>query len=303
MTVAYDSEIEATIDAAIASAEAGSLDIAVKQFSLARTQALHLADPEELAKKIASDHAAYVRERNQFRALFPAKPAGTRNVLIMSDSLGLPRPDDIEGEAQTYTNLINERYPDLNVTSLCQRFATTQNVRDELTADPDLGRDSHFVLHVGLNDCANRMFLENERIALSFLKPMTRDKLIDFTRKYRRDIIQRLPPHHYVNPTEFRQNLDAIIDLLRARNADKIVLTTIILPPAKSWPGTPGINRNFAAYNLEILNAVHDRDALLLDLDRHVWQAQKQGVLDPDGMHLADKGHQLFCNKCDPYLR
>lgn len=303
MTAPYDAEIAASIDAAVAHAEARSLDMAVHQFAYARAQALYYADPAALARKITDEHAIYAREREHYRAMFPPKPGGTHDVLIMADSLGLTRPDDKDGAQRTYSGLIHDRYPDLSVTSICQRFFTTRDVLDLLIANPDLGWNSHFVLHVGLNDCANRMFLENERLALSFLTAATRNKMIEFTRKYRREIILRLPSHHYVSLIQFRQNLLAIIDLLRTRKADKIVLTTIILPPSKSWPGTPGINRNFAAYNLEILNAVHDKDALLLDMDRHVWQAQNRGVLVSDGMHLSDAGHQLFCDKCDPYLR
>ena len=303
MSAAYDADILGLIDAAYASVEAGAIEIGLQQFVLARTQALHLADPVALAQKLASDTAAYVRHRDVFRAAFPPKPDATRKVLIMADSLGLPRPDEPDRIDATYTGHIDARYPDLSVTSMCQRFATTQTVLETLRADPALGQDSDFVLHVGLNDCANRMFLEDERIALSFLSKTTRDKMIEFTRKYRREIILRLPPHHYVPPVAFRQNLISIVELLKTRNVGKVILTTIILPPAKSWPGTPGMSRNFAAYNLEIMDAVHHYDACLLDMDRHVWQAQNRGVLLPDGMHLADGGHQLFCDKADPFLR
>lgn len=303
MTAKYDAEIATEIDTAFSHAEAGAIDVAVHQFAFARTKALHYADPVGLANKIAEENAAYARERERHRASFAPKPKATRKVLIMADSLGLPRPDGEAAPVRTYSSLIYDRYPELDVDSFCQRFFTTQNVRAALDEDPDLGRASDFVLHVGLNDCANRMFLENERIALSFLSPDTRNKLIAFTRKYRRDIILRLTPHHYVTPTQFRENLAAIVDVLRARNAGRIVLTSIILPPSKSWPGTPGINRNFANYNLEIMNTVHNKDAFLMDMDRHVWRAQNRGVLVSDGMHLSEAGHQLFCDKCDPFLR
>ncbi|WP_107498425.1 SGNH/GDSL hydrolase family protein [Thalassobius sp. I31.1] len=303
MNVAYEPEITEKIDAAHAHAQEGAMEIAVQEFSLTRSSVLHLADAAALADRIASEKAAYARERERFRAGIAPKTDGTRKVLIMADSLGLPRPDDPDGTVLTYSKLIDQTYSDLSVDSFCQRFFTTKDVRDALAADPDLGRDSHFILHVGLNDCANRMFLEPERIALGLLTPATRNKIIDFSRKYRRQIILDLPPHHYVPLAQFRENLDVIVHLLRARNVGKIILSSIILPPARSWPGTPGINRNFALYNMEIMHAVHDHGALLLDMDRHIWQAQNRGVLNADGMHLAEGGHDLFCKKCDPYLR
>jgi lysophospholipase L1-like esterase len=307
MSTPYDADIKAIIEDAFSNAEANKLDLAVQQFAFARAQALHLAHPAKLTAKIAAEHAAYTREREHYRGYFPMKENTDSHVLIMGDSLGLPRPDDKVGEKdgveRTYSGLIYDKYPDLSVTSICQRFFTTQNVRTMLEDDTELGRDAHFLLHVGLNDCAKRMFLENERISLSFLTVETRNRLIAFTRKYRRDIILRLPPSHYVSPEEFRDNLTVIISLLKARNVQKIILTTIILPPARSWPGTPNINHNFAKYNLEIMEVAERHGALLLDMDRHVWQAQNRGVLLADGMHLSDAGHKLFCVKADPYLR
>lgn len=296
-----------TIEAAFESAQANEPQIAVQQFALSRTQALNLVGTDELEAAISREHATYARERTMYRDFHPPKAGASRHVLVMGDSLGLPRPNDNEGAKKgadrTYTGRIYEKYPDRSVTSMCQRFFTTTEVRNLLFENVDLGRDSDFLLHVGLNDCANRMFLENERIALSFLDPDTRNRLIDFSRKYRRDIIIRLPPHHYVPPAQFRDNLSAIVSMLQARNAKRIILTTIILPPAKSWPGTPSMNRNFAAYNLDIMNTVYDYGIDLMDFDRHIWQAQNRKVLLPDGMHLTDAGHQLFADKCDPFLR
>ncbi|MCK0122130.1 SGNH/GDSL hydrolase family protein [Loktanella sp. F6476L] len=299
--------VRATIETAFESAQAHEPQIAVQQFALARTQVLSLVDADKLDAAISREHATYARERTMYQNFYPPKAGSSRHVLIMGDSLGLPRPNDNKGEKKgaerTYTGLIYEKYSDRSVTSMCQRFFTTTEVRSLLFENADLGRDSDFLLHVGLNDCANRMFLENERIALSFLDPDTRNRLIEFSRKYRRDIIMRLPPHHYVPPTRFRDNLSAIVSMLRTRNARRIILATIILPPAKSWPGTPSMNRNFAAYNLDIMNTVYDHEIDLLDFDRHIWQAQNRQVLLPDGMHLSDAGHQLFTDKCDPFLR
>lgn len=307
MTAVYDQEVRDAIDLAFERAEAGQREIAVLQFALARTLSFRLADPSALKTVQDKDRSAYVKEREVYRKLIPEKPDASRKLLLIADSLGLPRPNDkegpLKGAERTYTGLIDAKFEELRVTSICQRFLSTTEVVDLLQEDEDLGRGSDVLIHVGLNDCANRMFLEAERLSLALLSVDTRKRVIEFSRLYRRDILQNLPPHHYTTIENFRKNLDMCVSLLKERDAGRITLTTIILPPARSWPGTPGMNRNFATYNLAIMDATHRHQVGLFDLDRHIWQAQGRKVLLDDGMHLSDTGHQLFVTKCDPFIR
>lgn len=281
-------------------AEAGKISLAVQGFALAREMAVALIAPEKLRQTILAERAGFVRERDLFRTMIEERGNESGKVLILGDSLGLPRPPNKTGPdlgaAKTYPWLLGDRLAGHRVTSLCQRFFTTQDAYDVLRAEPELGAGAKVVLHLGLNDCANRMFQENERLALSLYPEDIRTPIVNFAQKYRREILRLLPSRHYVTRDMFRTNLDAIAELLRQRNAQKIVLATIILPPAKFWPATPGVNANFGAYNQEIMNAALRHNALLLDIDRHVWQAINQNALLADGMHLSDFGHTIFAD-------
>ena len=132
---------------------------------------------------------------------------------------------------------------------------------------------------------------------MNLLPEDLRKRIVGFAQKYRNQIVTSLPANHYVAPDAFRTNLDRIIATLKDRNARRIALTTIILPPSKFWHGTPNINFNFGSYNLDIMTAAYRHKVLLLDLDRYVWQDMPSGPLIEDGMHLSEGGHKLMAEK------
>ncbi len=305
------SEYIATIRDEIARAHelatAGNHASAVQSFALARAMVVDLADAKAVKKTVAADFAGFAREREMYRVMLAARESAGDPVLIFSDSLALPRtPEKVgphQGCEQTYPWLLGDALGNRPVISMCQRFFTTDDIAALLVADPTLGAGADVVIHVGLNDCSNRMFLAVERLAMTLLPGDVRTSIVGFAQKYRRRIINMLPSRHYVPPDAFRANLDHILLLLRARKARKVVLATIILPPAKFWAGTPGINANFAGYNMQIMQAVVRHSALLLDIDRHVWQDLPAGPLLEDGMHLSADGHRLFMAKTAELLK
>ena len=283
-----ENQVAGTIAYAFAIAQAGKAELAVNAFSLARQIAVSQANPAKLAARVAADVARYRKERDEFRARFKSAQSNSgEQILIVSDSLGLPRLDQpSDGTGRTYSGLLAGADHARKVTPICQRFFTTDNVLAELQQEETLGRESDVVIHVGLNDCANRMFLTEDRLALGLLSPETN----------KRDILRYLPSRHYVPLEKFRSNLDAITTILKSRGARNIIFATTILPPSKFWAATPGINRGFALYNVEIMDAAHRHDVTLLDVDRIMWENQHRQPLLPDGMHLSDLGHKLFAD-------
>jgi lysophospholipase L1-like esterase len=303
--VCMASEYIATIRDEIARAHdlagAGNFASAVQSFALARAMVVDLADAKAVQKTVAADFAGFAREREMFRNMLAGRQAAGDPVVIFSDSLALPRtPDKVgpyQGCEQTYPWLLGDALGNRPIVSMCQRFFTTDDIVTLLEANPAMGAGADVVIHVGLNDCSNRMFLAVERLAMNLLPEDVRTAIVGFAQKYRRRIINMLPSRHYVPPDAFRANLDHILLTLRARKVRRVVLATIVLPPAKFWAGTPGINANFAAYNMQIMQAVARHGAVLLDIDRYVWQDLPAGPLLDDGMHLSADGHRLFAAK------
>ena len=300
-------ELGAEIARAHDYAAAGHRVEAVHSFALARVISEKFADPQALANAITRETNSYAKERDTYRTMIAKRRASKDGLAILSDSLAMPRPDDKTGNdlgaARTYPWLLVDALPAKSVTSIAQRFFTTHDVVNQLAADPKLGANSDIIIHVGLNDCAKRMFTVAQRLSLSLLPEALNKSMVLFAQKYRIDILLHLPAQHYSTIWEFRTNLDHALMLLRERKARKIILATIILPPAKHWPGTPGVNLNFATYNLEIMAAAQRHGALLLDIDRYIWATFHESGLGPDGMHLADKGHRMFTEHATRLLK
>lgn len=299
------------ISAAISEAESlatGRADAGAAQaFALARELVVSLADPAALDRHVANHDAPLVREREQYRTLIAQQRSGERTLLILGDSLGLPRPDDKQGAAagaeRTYPMLFLELLPGHTVDSYCQRYWSTDDIVALLAADREVGAHADVVVHIGLNDCANRMFLERERLALDLVDADVKERIVGFAQKHRRLILAHLPSRHYVDIDRFRANLDTICATLRGRGARRVLLTTVVLPPVRFWPATPGVQANFALYNLTMMQAAQRNGAVLFDLDRLVWAHQHEDVLLADGMHLSHAGHRLFADQASALIR
>jgi lysophospholipase L1-like esterase len=283
------------------------IEVAVQSFAKARKMAHDLCNPVALKRAIAAEAGKNIAERLSYLEIIRRGERSGRAITVFADSLGLPRPEEKSGPhqgAETCSSwLLGEAFPDRPIISHSQRFFTTDHVLAMLFEDPDLGRGSDVVLHLGLNDCANRMFLEAERISLSLLPEPLRTSIVLFSQRYRAAILKYLPPRHYVPLEKFRSNLLTIAELLKKRHVGKIVLSTIILPPPRSWAGNPDMNRNFSAYNYQIMDVAQIHGLKLLDIDRFIWWESARQPLLPDGMHLSAAGHQLFSEKCAELLR
>lgn len=200
------------------------------------------------------------------------------------------------GLENTYPWLLLDEIDESSLELAAQRFFTTEGVLALLMSNPELGANSDVVIHVGLNDCAKRIFLTNERLSLRLWPQHVSDQILLFAREQRQLLLRELPSRHYVGPDDFLGNFEAIFRLLRHRSAKKIIVTTIILPPPKFWPATPGINANFSNYNSLLMGSSTRNGATLFDLDREIW-ATDFSNLAIDGMHLTHAGHALVANE------
>jgi lysophospholipase L1-like esterase len=290
--------LSAEIERAHDWASKGKTLLAVQSFALVRVMCVEFADPQALAAAVAREKTTFSKERETYRDMIEKRRVSNDKLVVFADSLGLARPNNKTGAdmgaSRCYPWLLVDAMPGKSVTSLCQRYYTTRDVLEQIVTDQKLGADADIVIHVGLNDCANRMFTEEQRLSIALLPDELGKNIVQFAQQRRRDILRNLPAQRYIQIEQFRSNLDSILTLLRSRNARKIILATIVLPPSKFWGATPGVNQNFAAYNLEIMAAAYRHDGLLMDIDRHVWEAQHLSSLNEDGMHLSDKGHQIF---------
>lgn len=298
--------IGTVIASAHAAAEKGNMDEAVRWFSLCRTLLTTIAPAAALKKRVEANEQGRRREATKFQKVISeraASDAGTR-VAIFADSLALPRPEEMnafpENLESTYPGIINARLqaePTLQGASVwahCERYFTTDDLIKLLSEHPESVRDAHVLVHLGLNDCAVRMYMDDQRLAIGLLPDAIANEVLAFSSKYRGALVEAFPDFSYVPIRKFAANLHQIAQITRSENARSLTFTTTIVVPERFWPSTPGICRNFTTYNLETMNVAHQVGARVLDVDRLMWGKGVGVTLNKDGMHLSPVGHELL---------
>ncbi|HET6977578.1 MAG TPA: SGNH/GDSL hydrolase family protein [Pyrinomonadaceae bacterium] len=230
-------------------------------------------------------------------------------IVVMADSLAMAR----EGE----TNVpYDATYPYLLDQSLRRRFQsdapmviergmrrrTIEYVLDEWYELVDLRKADVVVVHVGIVDCAPRVFLRRERQFVENLKPaFLRESILSNVHKHRRAIVN-LRKKVYVPVERFNKLVAQVIERAKQSKLRSLVLVNIITPPAEMDERSPGFVKNVGVYN-EILKSHATRDGVhLIDLDQMIREAGGVEQLTVDGIHINETGHALLANEIEHHV-
>jgi len=229
-----------------------------------------------------------------------------KQILIIGDSLQLPRPNETKldngGIHLTTSYMMQETIEKENlnyqVNTWGQRYFTTDSLLKnwDVLIPEDL-TNTHLIVHLGLNDYAERMFLEEERLALDLYPSEIKDKIVKFAQIYRKEIIKRQVNHSYVPMNQFKKNIIEIITRAKLHKAKSITFINIIALPSKTWEHTPRCMWNTSRFNMFLYEIEQEHNIKILDLDRFVWEFGLHEHLLPDKMHLSPKGHKLLADK------
>lgn len=304
----YPDNVAAGIAAAYAAAASGDMIEAAINFRRTCRLMAETCDVAKLKRNIEGAHQRFDTERRSFqRGIAKRNESSTARIVVLADSLGLPAFEDKTPTDpcfdRTYSYVLTTRTGKggvrPHVTPLCRRYATMADVAAML-AEPttiEACHDAHVLLHVGLNDTAVRMFIEEERISMSLLPEEIRESVLEFAKKFRRQVILSDTDYTYTPYDLFVKLLDANITAIKSMQAKSVTLATVILPPSRVWPSTPLINWNYGRYNMAIMMAARQHGAMLLDADHLIWEAGNDSALRPDGMHLSLAGCNLFADR------
>lgn len=268
---------------------------------------------KERVDKLEKEFQASIRsERDQFRSYIkqgnPLEPE--RRIVILADSLGLPRPDQpnnvIDSQATNYPFALREGVkrrnakdggPKTAIDPLCQRYATSETVLQnlELTSVTD----ADVIIHVGLNDFSRRIFMERQRLAMKLLPNDLVNRIVCFSQAnmYRADIIRHYSEFCYVPIEKWHANIRTIVDKVKEGGARSLTWFTIIQLPVRVEAHTPNYRYNVVRYNLGLYDAARRGLFDLLDVDRMFWERGYEAHMHSDLMHLSPKGHLYICNR------
>ena len=230
-------------------------------------------------------------------------------IVIMADSLAMAR----EGET---TVPFDVTYPYLLDQSLRRRFGseaplviergmrrrTIEYVLDEWYELVDLRRAEVVIIHVGIVDCAPRVFLRRERQFVENLRPaFLREAILSNVHRHRRAIVN-LRKKVYVPADRFNALVGQVVARARASKLRSLVIVNIITPPAEMDERSPGFIKNANVYNHILKTHAETSGAHLIDLDRMIKEAGAAEQLTVDGIHLNEAGHALLAEEIENHV-
>ena len=230
-------------------------------------------------------------------------------IVVMADSLAMAR----EGE----TNVAYETtYPYLLDQWLRQRFGsqaplvsergmrrrTIEYVLDEWYELVDLRKTDVVVVHVGVVDCAPRVFLRRERQFVENLRPgFLRRFILDYVHRHRRAVVN-MRKKVYVPPERFNALVGQVMAKAKASELRSLVIVNIITPPAEMDERSPGFIRNVGIYNEILRTHAEANGAHLIDIDRLIKEAGSVEQLTVDGIHINEAGHKMLAQEIEKHV-
>lgn len=231
-------------------------------------------------------------------------------VVILADSLALPRQ---EGEG----NIAYEAtYPYLLDQSLRQQLAqrapfiiergmrsrTIEQVREEWFEMVELRAADVVIVHIGIVDCAPRIFLPRERAFVQKMRPARlRVRFLNFVHKHRRRIIE-MRPRVYVPVEKFRHAVEEIVKKARACGVRSLIFVNIIAPPEQMEQRSPGFRQNVEDYNRILQSQVNEQWIRVVDLNNLIRQNGGPDRLMVDGIHINEAGHRMLAQELERHI-
>ncbi len=228
-------------------------------------------------------------------------------ILILADSLAMPRPQsegDIPDEC-TYPSLIDRSLREkfgINAPVVIERGMRRRTIEYVLNDWQDLieyRSPEMLVVHVGIVDCAPRVFMRLEREMVDRLRPISlRDAILRFAHDHRRRIVQ-FRKRVYVPAAQFRRQVTEVVERARAANIKSLIFINIVTPPQDLDLRSPGFIQNVITYNQILKECVRGDNVDLIDLDEMIRQAGGAAKLTVDGIHIDRTGHQMLAREIE----
>jgi len=229
-------------------------------------------------------------------------------IVILADSLALAREggEGIPFEA-TYPYLLDQSLrkqlgPDFPlVIERGMRARTIEDVLADWFEQVELKTADIVIVHVGIVDCAPRIFLRRERNFVETLRlKRLRNFILNFVHKHRRRIVllRRLV---YVPPARFKELVEEMVERARASKIRSLLLINIVSPPDKLEERSPGFQKNVRIYNRFLAKQVDGRLIQLIDLNSLIQQ-QSGAHLTIDGIHINEQAHKILAQQLEAHI-
>lgn len=213
-----------------------------------------------------------------------------QRIVILGDSLGMAR-SEIKFE-ETYPYILQTSLPDCEIYAKHRR-ANDSDLQSEflnIQDDIDYMKADILVIHLGIVDCAPRLFSRAEQKRLQYLKIISK-YIIAFMSK-RRFFFTKLFPKVYVDRGSYEKNIRTLI-LSGKKNAKRVIVVNIADTSVENKKKSYGFEENIKQYNEVLSKLVEENEVELLEM----FKITDESMLLEDGIHLSVKGNHLLAEK------
>lgn len=208
-------------------------------------------------------------------------------IVVLGDSLAMPRYEvPLE---KTYPYLLSKELKDSEVIVRNKRANTSKNqVREQNILDDIVFLKPNIVIiHLGIVDCAPRLFNQKEQWILSKLKWINKYIIKFFSKN--RYFFTKVNQKVYVSKKDFYKYTSKLIQELKKNDVEKILILNICDTNLENKKKSYGFQQNIQEYN-EVLNSLsEEKNVYLLDINSMI---QKNMLLE-DGIHISTEGHNI----------
>ncbi|MCX7048336.1 MAG: GDSL-type esterase/lipase family protein [Candidatus Sumerlaeota bacterium] len=233
-------------------------------------------------------------------------------IAIIGDSLGLPRPaykgsQPVEYES-TYVCILRNRLPSLSGDGGLDPHIIADHVRGRVMPEAAAMHEKILfyrphveIVHVGVVDCAPRIFSKRQQAIVDCIRPgFVKRAIIRFAHNHRTAIIRRFPNKVYVTLDQYRQAAQAIAQSCKT---EAIPLAFVTTAPANAALASrsPGLNDNIVRYNAALKSICESSGAHYIDLHSEANNEVEKYILE-DGHHLSSEGHAILARMIEDWI-
>ncbi|WP_198034389.1 SGNH/GDSL hydrolase family protein [Dyadobacter tibetensis] len=214
-------------------------------------------------------------------------------IVILGDSLAMPRiMDGIRFEDTYAYHLAKEFEPDFTLYNRAKRANTFAKQAVEWTLNDDFicYNPKIVIIHLGIVDCAPRLFSELQNKVIEMMPAPIRKPIITFFSK-RRLFFTRLFKKVYVDKKCFEAGIRSILTHIDS-SKQKTIIVGIAPTNTVNANRSYGFEANIMDYNNILKNvAATKENTIFLDVRD---QINPDIHLLPDGIHLTKEGHLII---------
>jgi len=216
------------------------------------------------------------------------------NIIFITDSLMMFREQDKIPLEESYGYLVYQHYlkekNDWNIILRPSRLNHTvyQAHPDNLTYDVKLARPDIVFIHLGIVDCAPRLFYQIEDILINRLSTKMKENLLTFFSK-RRALFTKHFPKVYVPIKDFEDYYEIILKAVVESNAVPVIMN-IAKTSKRNASRSHNFEKNIRAYNAVLSKLARKYKCRLIDVYDEIDTNEE--FLLSDGIHLSKSGNK-----------